>query len=328
MLYNARGKNALDAINEGLEPDADEYRDESDETKHLLEAAAFGEVIPTKEENPFVLACAMGDLHEVHRRLESDEDPDQMDGNGMAGVHIAMETHDLELLQLLAEYRANLRAHIGHDESNLSVAELGMEEGFYEGLNFLDKRGIKLEARPGRPIDELLFHPLVRNDNILTLRWMVEVKGLDPRKAVAQDGLDLLSESEYANSYLTYTEYLLQKGVDPNEEAPVREYHGSDDDDQSGHKRSRQYSLPLVRAAFNAEAGLAQLYIDYKANPLKWNRAITITRRGTPVDRQNPYLRKRRRDFEETRKVLIRGATKVCDAAQPLMLPPPSPPPP
>jgi ankyrin repeat protein len=323
MIRNAHGKNALDAIQEGWNPEADEYRDEFDETKHLLEAAAFNQVIPTKEENPFVLACAMGDLEEVHRRLEADEDPDQMNGDGMAGVHVAMETHDLALLKLLADYRADLRLHIGREETNLTPAELGIEEGFYQGLDFLDSRGVKLEARPGRPADELLFHALVRNDNILTLRWLVEEKGLDPRKAVARDGLDLLSESEYANRYLTYTEYLMLAGMDPNEEAPVRERHAADDDDRFDTKRSEPYkSLPLVRSAFNAEAALVQLYLDYNADPLKWNRNNNSAW-DAATDKQNPNLRKHRRDFEEVRKLLIRSAQKLCDAAAPRALPPP-----
>ncbi|HTK84920.1 MAG TPA: hypothetical protein VL625_07525, partial [Patescibacteria group bacterium] len=276
--------------------------------------------LPGSERNRFVMACASDDLDEVYRLLKADEDPDQMDVDGMAGIHVAMESRNLELLELLTHFGADPYLHIGNKKKNLNVMELGIEEGFIDGLRFLDEeRGVKLAPRGDQKLDNLLFRAFDRPDNILTLRWLIEEKMLDPAEAVDSEGIDLLTESERSNSMLTYTEYLLQAGMDPNDEAPPpREKSMAEIDiyDSETPRRESYSSLPLVRASYNAEPDLADLYLEYKADPLKWDRNNN-TAWDALSDRLNRNLEKYKTEVWYLREVIKAAADRVYAGLKP-----------
>jgi ankyrin repeat protein len=321
LQKNRHGKDAMDAAQDKRSPDREEHEEDYAEIQDILSNAAEEKPIPDSRENPFVAACARNDVEEVYRRLKKGESPNQLDSEGMAGIHVAIKAHNFELFELLVHFDANPHQHIGGDESDLTAVELAIEEGFLDGLKHLDEKGVQLVARTGRPLEELLFHALMRKDNILTLRWLVEDKILDPRDAIARDGLDILSESEGNDRYLTYTEYLLQAGMDPREEAPVRtrSYYLPDIEipgHESGPNKGKYASLPLVRACYAIEPDLADLYLDYGADPLAWNRhnnspwdAIT--------DPTNPHLAKNKDDVWTVKDIIIKTAAKMAENPPP-----------
>jgi ankyrin repeat protein len=323
---NHKGKNAFDAAAENYAPTYDTTLRDFDETTRLLKLAANGEDMPKYAQNKFILACAMGNLKEVERLLEDGEDPDQMDSQGMTGIHTAIVSHDVELLELLLDYDADPRKHIGNDENNLSPVELAIQQGFLTGLQVLaEDEKVELEARPDQNVHDLLFHALYRNDNILTLRYLVEKQGLDPARAGFHEGMDILEESEISNSFLTYTEYLMMRGMDPNHETPERDRDIKEIDlyDTAGAVEESFNGLPLVRAAFNLEAALVDLYLDYKASPLQWNRHNNSAWDAVTGD-ANPNLEDDPAEGDLVREKLLQGLKRQADSATPPAPPRPS----
>ncbi len=317
---NGLGKDALSAVEDYRNPNRNRYKGDFAQIPELIHAASRGAQLPDSRRNRFVMACASDDLDEVYRLLKADENPDQMDVDGMSGIHVAMESRNLELLELLTHFGADPYLHIGNKKKNLNVMELGIEEGFVDGLRYLDQeRGVKLTPREDQKLDNLLFHAFHRTDNILTLRWLIEEKMLDPSEAVDAGGHDLLMESERSNSVLTYTEYLLQAGMDPNEESPPpREKSMAEIDiyDSETPHRESYSSLPLVRASYNAEPDLADLYLEYKADPLKWDRNNN-TAWDALSDHLNPNLEKYKTEVWYLREVIRAAADRVYNGLKP-----------
>ncbi len=274
---------ALDAISK--DDPAYIYMEEAyTQIESILKQAAKKHKMPADTRSPFLRACQLGDLAEAGKiLLEHKDDPayvNQTNEWGVAAIHIAMKQRNIDLLRLVVECGANPYQPGRHSDKERGFpVEIAAENGFLEGIRYLvDEKGFELWPDKKRPAEDLLFHA----NSLQIMKYFVEEKHLDPSKAVKPDGMDLLLHCEMENKPLPLVEYIIENGIDLNEEreySPVREEGEPEepDSDEFGNElpsaelRKEYGGLPLVRVSFNAQAELVDLYLRHDANPLTPN---------------------------------------------------------
>lgn len=274
---------ALDAISK--DDPAYIYMEEAyTQIEAILKQVIKKDVIPEDGRHPFLRACQRGDLAEAGKLLlEHKDDPayvNQANEWGTAAIHIAMKQRNIDLLRLVVECGANPHQPGRLSDKNKAYpVQIAAENGFLEGIKYLvDEMGFELWPDKNRPAEDLLFHA----NTLQVMKYFVEEKHLDPAKAVKPDGMDLLLHCEIENKPLPLVEYIIENGVDLNEEReynPVQEEGEPEepDSDEFGNELPsremlKEYGgLPLVRVSFNAQAEFVDLYLRHDAKPLEPN---------------------------------------------------------
>ena len=329
---NDYGLTAADAISK-KDPNYIYSREKYAQIAEILELAAENNILPKDTRSKLLRACHLGDLAKVGKLLQGHEDdPDyinQTDEEGISAIHIAMQTRNMDLLRLLVESGADPYQTASHSKkfSDLPV-EIAAENGFLEGIKYLvDEKGFKLWPIKDRPAEDLLFSA----GTIQVLRYLVEEKGLKPALAIRANGEDLLRHSETLEKPPAFIEYLLDHGIDLNveHEYSLKKADGDPPDDEadmfgnplpSPALRAKYDGLPLIRAAFNANAVLVDLYLRHDANPMQYYKGNSAF--DALSDKANPL-----RKFNEVSYLQISRMLQKSMEGTYGIPPPPEPPP-
>jgi ankyrin repeat protein len=274
---------ALDAISK--DDPAYIYMEEAyAQIESILKQAVKKKKIPEDTRSPLLRACQLGDLAEAGKLLlEHKDDPayvNQTNEWGVAAIHIAMKQRNIDLLRLVVEFDANPhQPGRQSDKDRAFPVQIAAENGFLEGIKYLvDEMGFDLWPDKTRPAEDLLFH----TDSLQVMKYLVEEKHLDPGKAVKPDGMDLLLHCEMENKPLPLVEYLIEHGIDLDEEREYNPVHEEGEPDEpdvdefgsdlpSAEMRKVYGGLPLIRVSFNAQAEFVDLYLRHDASPLALN---------------------------------------------------------
>ncbi|MEC7028903.1 MAG: hypothetical protein VXW91_04445, partial [Pseudomonadota bacterium] len=110
------------------------------------------------ESNPFVYACATGNMAEIKSRLAAGEDINQIAteakylGAQTSGLGAAISTHRLDVIDLLIESGADMTVlkwdHMNKRPfSGVTVFDVAVESYFWEGVDhFIKKHSLSLSS--------------------------------------------------------------------------------------------------------------------------------------------------------------------------------------
>jgi hypothetical protein len=289
----------------------------------------FEEKMAAVPVDPYFAACLAGRMDEVRRLLDDGYDVDRIDTKrpdistaeifkhideyheakkkfpwlesyGKAAIHIAMESMNEPLLRLLGERNADiyLAAQSGDKREPLQI---GIKKGFMTGIRYLTDEKQALEHWPDREKgpESLLIDSAEIPDSsnaIAMLRFFIEEKHLDWRKARSVTNLSLLHRSELRRT-TEVTEYLLDLDWDLGEDTgPViwlddeeadsdftetvnKIFRASGGTGPSFQERIREQKklddlfggLPLNRVAWEGDMPRVKLYLAHGANPFTPN---------------------------------------------------------
>lgn len=219
-----------------------------------------------------------------------------LDCVGKAAIHIAVETKNEELLRLLGNRGANLflRDASGRGDNPLQMA---IRNGFAAGVRYLADEMNVLERWPAAERVENILVDAVESPDpenaVAMLRYLIEEKHLDWRKARSVTNLDLLQCSELRPTGHV-TDYLLSLGWNLNEDSgPVvwlddnseQEFAESLSDKFGGAAGSflnriqekKQFDdlyggTPLNRVICEEDMARVKLYLNHHADPWCPNR--------------------------------------------------------
>jgi ankyrin repeat protein len=277
---NDYGLTAADAVSK-KDPNYVYMQEQYAQIESILELAAEKHTLPKDTRSKLLRACQLGDLAKVGKLLEAHKGNrdyiNQSNEWGISAIHVAMKTRNMDLLRLLVEYGADPYQAASHSEKFADLpVEIAAENGFLEGIKYLaEEKGFDLWPIRDRPAEDLLFSA----GTIQVLRYLVEEKGLKPELAIRENGEDLLRHSETMEKPPAFIEYLLNHGIDLNveHEYSLEKEDGEPPDDEAdmfgnelppANLRAKYDGLPLVRAAFNANAVLVDIYLRHDANPM------------------------------------------------------------
>ena len=129
------------------------------------------------ESNPFVYACATGNMAEIKSRLAAGEDINQIAteakylGAQTSGLGAAISTHRLDVIDLLIESGADMTVlkwdHMNKRPfSGVTVFDVAVESYFWEGVDhFIKKYGLSLSSSR-EDINQLLFSAIPKPTRI------------------------------------------------------------------------------------------------------------------------------------------------------------------
>lgn len=208
------------------------------------------------ENNPFVYACATGNIEEVKARLKAGEDINQIAhdaryvGGQLSGVGAAMATHRLDVLDVLIAHGADITKTQKNSLSGgyHTAFDTAIESFFWQGVDHLIKHhGIPLITMRGENKDELLFSALPkpthvhsyhpgsdpqavahakqldkddRKNGLATLDYLIDE--LDLNVDVEVGGMTLLSSANVHSGFDFWGDqgvvltHLLKRGCNPN----------------------------------------------------------------------------------------------------------------
>lgn len=260
--------------------------------------------------------CARENLEEVEALLKSGADPnevyvvpdevadaflkDEFNGldariyaNKSAAIHIAMDTKNLKLLKLLTEYGADVQLEPdGRVENGRETpVEIAIRTGFLEGLKYIrEERGETL-SRYGSLDFRLAVNAIDMDGTLETFLYVLESQGFTLADLSSNRKANLMRAAEKTDIPLFFADYLLENGINVNEEAPLVEEgiqswrdggkwepRALENYDLSRLHECLAYldtlydTLPIIRAAYHGNLDHVNLYLKYGADPVRRDR--------------------------------------------------------